>query len=434
MTSATVRHFLYVGGGIPFANYSLGDYISNRAYIGNIGNFMFINAVIKSLMVDDEVEFWPTWYRHDFTDKEVAFANSYYDAFILPLADAFRADNVEALKGLTSFIRKLKIPCYVIGVGLRAPYHVEKGDSNSFDDIVADFMKAVLDKSAIVGIRGATTGEYLQRLGFVPEKHFTVIGCPSVSVFVPSEKVEPLTADAKKTILIMNTLAPRSVSDSMLATVRDWNQTMVVAQKQMELEDIYLGRLAAIQKRKGRIVENVFGDELYNMLYREGRIKTFSNFPSWVKEVSGSNLCISTRFHGSIAAMIDRIPTVVIPIDSRMREMVEYHQLPSIPFDQVEDLCDQIYEVDFNRHLSVWQRNREHYIEFLSTNGLENIFDKSYENGQTPYDKAVAKVDWKTSAKNFSEVGTAEKIHRILYYYGGKVRSKLKQGDHSIIV
>lgn len=424
-------------GGIPLGNYSLGDYLSGKAYIGNIGNFMFINAVVKSMMVDDAIDFHPTFYRSHFTDEEVDFANQYYDAFVMPLADAFRDDNIRNLKGLAAFIHRLTIPCYVIGVGFRAPFNYQSGQNKELDSAVRDFVRAVLDKSSMIGVRGANTGDYLKRLGFTQEKDFTVIGCPSVSVLLPGKRVAA-PVEYKKILLITNTLAPKSVSQAIMDMVDDWSNVMVVAQKEMELEDIYLGKLSRLLRRGGvkGTVENVFGNELYNRLYCNGQIKTFSNLHSWLSEIKGNDLCVSTRFHGAIAAMASGIPTVIVPFDARMREMVEYHQLPAISFDQIggQNIAELISRVDTDSYLSVWRKNKEHYIEFLKRNDIDNIFTHSFAEGQTPYDRTVGKIIWEPSALNFSEISMTEKFKRFSCFYGGKVKNKLDRNVHSIIV
>lgn len=53
--------------------------------------------------------------------------------FIIPLANAFREDFVEELRNLTKLIRKLKIPCVVIGVGVQADYEPDFNKTNIFD-------------------------------------------------------------------------------------------------------------------------------------------------------------------------------------------------------------------------------------------------------------------------------------------------------------
>jgi hypothetical protein len=151
---------------------------------GNCGNLLFINAVVRALMTDEHTEFYPTYYRADFSQAEIEFANETFDGFILPMADAFRDDNIQYLEGLTRFIERLKIPCYVIGVGLRAPYEPDLMKKRKSDSTVFNFVKAVLDHSTMIGVRGEVTGEYLNKLGFKQEKDYTVIGCPSVSVFL----------------------------------------------------------------------------------------------------------------------------------------------------------------------------------------------------------------------------------------------------------
>ena len=99
------------------------------------------------------------------------------------MADAVRADFVREMKGLTKLVKSLKIPCFVIGIGVRAPYEPEVDFSYSFDDVVREFLKAVLEKSAIIGVRGWITADYLSRLGFKEERDFTIIGCPSMYTF-----------------------------------------------------------------------------------------------------------------------------------------------------------------------------------------------------------------------------------------------------------
>ena len=429
------KHYLICSGGVPLGNYTLGDYLSGRVYIGNTGNFLFINAVVKSLMVDDSVDFWPTFYRFQFSNEEVEFANKNYDAFVMPLADAFRKDNIENLKGLTKFIRRLTVPCYVIGVGFRAPFNYQLEQNEELDSAVREFCHAVLEKSSIIGVRGVNTGNYLEQLGFKWEKDFTVIGCPSVSVLLSGKRVTA-SINYRKLLLITNTLAPQNVSQAIINMVSDWSNVTVVAQKQMELEDIYLGKFSRILNKGSKsIVENVFGEELYKQLYNNGQIKAFSNLHSWLSEIAENDLCVSTRFHGAIAAMAAGIPTVIVPFDARMREMAEYHQLPAISFDQIrnQNIAELISTVDTNSYLSVWEKNKEHYIQFLIKNGIDNIYIRDFSNGQVPYDRTIGKVEWKSSPLNFSEIGITDKFKRFFSFYGGKVRYKLDKNEHSII-
>lgn len=391
-------------------------------------------------MVSDDIVFHPTQYRYSFTEEEIEFANSFYDFFILPMADALRPDNAVYLKGITNFIKKLSIPCVVIGIGLRADYHADVTNPLECDSIVYDFIRAVLDKSNCVGIRGERTATYLAHLGFVPERDFTVIGCPSVSVFVQERNLQLPTFKSKsidfdKIIFIANTLAPSNVNSAMINAIADWSKVLVVAQKEMEQENLYLGNLSGIYKGKFGC-ENIFGNTLYQRLYSNGQIRTFTNLFAWLNEIRNGDYCISSRFHGGIASLAAGIPTVIIPFDSRSRELCEYHHIPAIPYQYVypENFVEQLKEINYNSHNSVLLENKKHYIGFLDRNGLDNIFHHEYLDA-TPYDTALRGVDWLSHDLNYSEISSFQKIRRIIAYYFGKAEHKVYgKKMHSIII
>ena len=101
------------------------------------------------------------------------------ECVVLPMANNFRV-GFNLMGNLTAFVRRLKIPCVVMGVGLQADSAADIQQGFPFDDSTRAFVDAVLDHSALLGLRGKLTGEYLKKLGYSPERHFTVIGCPSM--------------------------------------------------------------------------------------------------------------------------------------------------------------------------------------------------------------------------------------------------------------
>ena len=65
--------------------------------------------------------------------------------------------------------------------------------------------------------------------------------------------------------------------------------------------------------------------------YRENRVKFFISADAWIKDMRHIDLSIGTRLHGNIAAILGGAPALFIPVDSRMRELVEYHGFPQVP-------------------------------------------------------------------------------------------------------
>lgn len=139
----------------PHDPFDITPYKDLHAHIGkNVGNLVYVGGVTRALMVTDNTTFEQTKHRFIYTDEEIDRINQTCDGLIISLADAIRPNYIARMKNMTDLIRRLKIPCVVIGCGVRAKLEPEKDFGFPFDDDVRDFFSAVLDKSAIIGLRG----------------------------------------------------------------------------------------------------------------------------------------------------------------------------------------------------------------------------------------------------------------------------------------
>lgn len=133
----------------------------------NTGNLVFASSVARTLMLEDvDIDFVNT--HKSFSDKEAARIDERYDCFVIPLANAFRSNFMEELDWLTALVRRLSIPCIVVGVGYQGKIGSKKF-GRKWDEKARAFMDAILEKSALVGIRGETTARYLESIGFERE-------------------------------------------------------------------------------------------------------------------------------------------------------------------------------------------------------------------------------------------------------------------------
>lgn len=84
--------------------------------------------------------------------------------------------------------------------------------------------------------------------------------------------------------------------------------------------------------------------------------------------------------HGNIAAWISGTPALFLPHDGRMRELVEFHRLPSVPGQeagQLESLEEAIEKADWRSAKLCQELNFRRYLDFLTMNGLEtNLGEK----------------------------------------------------------
>ena len=154
-------------GMTPFEGLSPAQMLLDNSIGDNAGNLIYMNSIYRTLMTDDQTEFLPS--RYEYYPSQARMINESCDSVVIPLADAFRSSFEGGLNSLTKLVKAVRVPCTVVGVGLRAPLGVTSFQDFPFNGKVKQFLSAVLDKSALVGVRGEITAEYLKTLGFIPE-------------------------------------------------------------------------------------------------------------------------------------------------------------------------------------------------------------------------------------------------------------------------
>ncbi len=146
-----MKRYLIRSGIAPNEIKAPEEMILNNLIGGNIGNLIYAYSIYRNLTTEN-VEIVPDRYRINENDAD--YINKNYDAYIIPLADAFRDTFVASLKAYTKLFKKLNIPVIVIGAGVKAPIDKNVEDGFSFDKEVKDFVNAVLERSNIIGLRG----------------------------------------------------------------------------------------------------------------------------------------------------------------------------------------------------------------------------------------------------------------------------------------
>jgi len=298
--------------------------------------------------------------------------NEEFDAFVIPLANAFRPSFLRQLNALTDLIRKLRIPCIVVGVG--AQHSLDGKATNPIvDDAVKKFAYAVLDKSHSIGVRGDHTREYLHRLGF---SDVVAIGCPSI-YFNDGQihiRHKPVTESSKIAVNLTKGM-PDSVWNLFRRT---WNNLdcTYVAQDITDFEYIYWGKPITAGVKKG----DAFPAKINHPLYANDRIRIYTHLKPWLESLSKFDFSFGTRIHGNIAALLAGTPSVVIAHDSRTLEMSQFYEIPFVRTDEINEHTSAIslYEnADFSKLTNAISGKFDQYLKFLENNGLRHIYHDS---------------------------------------------------------
>lgn len=404
MTKILIR-----SGMLPFETYDEFDLLDRDRFGSNNGNLIYQYSVIRTLMREDVKVVSDEYSTNPNNAKKI---NENYNAYIIPLADAFRESFIPNLRKYTKLIKKLNIPVIVIGVGLKAPYNYDVKKGFNFDEDVIDFMKAVLEKSNKVGLRGQLTADYLESLGFQAEKDFTVIGCPSMYTFGRNIKLKEVSLNRDSLISVnASNIVTDNVMEFLIGISNKYNNYYFIPQSYRELLLNYFGF-----DRINNVVEN-FPKDIASKFYKEGRVKYFLNAPTWFDYMKETNLSIGTRLHGNIVATINGTPSITIVQDARMRELSEYHALPSItPLDlkEYKNLENIIKNIDFTLVEKVHPKRFDHYLEFLEDNNLKHIYIGNKNRIDAPLDDLVQKITFDEPIKTITTISEREREIRLI--------------------
>lgn len=363
-----MKKILVRAGMNPWELYSPDEVLSRNLIGNNSGNLIYAYGIFQALETD-KVTLEADYYQAA-PDKASQISRE-YGAYVIPLADAFRRDFIPHLVQLTKLVQKLTIPCIVPGVGLRAPYEPNLKEKRPFDKEVKAFVKAVLNHSSMIGVRGEITGEYLKKLGFREEMDYRVIGCPSM--YARGMKIEvkkPVLTEQSKINVNYSVLSPTEAIRFLNRILEERTYTWLTAQRINELKLLYLGTSYRHQQDKPE-----YPTSICDSVYQRDQVRFFINAVQWIESMKEMDFSIGGRMHGNIAAWIAGTPALFFPHDGRMRELVEFHRLPSVPAQEtgkLESLEEAIEKADWRSAKLCQELNFRRYMDFLAMNGLDS--------------------------------------------------------------
>lgn len=423
-----MKKILMRAGMAPTDVFEPGYMLLNNSIGYNVGNLLYAYGVNRSLTLED-TEIVPNYYKVE--PKKAEEINETYDAFIIPLADAFRNDAGMRgeLRNMTQLIKKLTIPCVVIGVGLSAPFEPDLKQKFAFDEDVKKFLEAVLEKSAMVGVRGEITSQYLSNLGFVEGKHHTVIGCPSMYTYGKHLKIRDTSITKDSRISINSSiLSPEHVLNFLNHTMDKIPDHYFLPQRLQEMKLVYTGA-PYVHEQKNK---EMYPTKMTDRLYQENRVRFMLNVPTWLDFLRQADLSIGGRLHGNIAATVAGTPAILIPHDARMRELTDYHNLTHVwakDISEDTDVFELAAKLDFHGVEQVRDKNFEHYVDFLDANGLDHIYKNGEDPEEAPLDRKVAQTELLSPLETIKSCSFEELVERWDSFYPSDERKteKLKK-------
>lgn len=387
----------------------------------NVGNLLFGQSVFRALSVQG-TEVVANSYnagRDGIDDAYIERINNEFDAFVVPLANAFRPSFRKNLANLTKVIEGLDIPVTVVGVGSQHP--ISGGDAPN-DDLDADvkrFMTAVLERSSSVGVRGEETAAYLQRLGFGSDV-VDIIGCPSIYMHGPTPTVRQLAPQLNSDDSLAMSSSP--ATGVMIPVIRShaerFKRFRYIPQNSDDLNTMVW---AEANRSPNTITELISTD---SPLHLNDQIRFPLDPNTWVDYLRDFDFVLGTRIHGSVAGILSGTPTLLIAHDSRTRELAEYHGIPHLSIDKITEStrAEDLYELaDYSQFNAKRETNFVRFTQFLSKNDLDHIYQA--DTTANDFDQRLGEADLPPMVHPIlaeSSAGRREVVSRVRWLRQGK--------------
>jgi len=407
-----MKNILIRSGISPLDTFDPSYMIDKNSIGGNVGNLIYAYSVYRTLMTK-ETNIVPDYYSRNPDNAELI--NKKYDCYIIPLADAFRTDFIHELRDYTKLIKKLDIPVVVIGVGLRAPFEPKLNEGFPFDNEVKDFVKAVLEKSNIIGVRGQITADYLTGLGFREGKDHMVIGCPSMYSFGRDLNIKQPNI-TKDSLVCVNSsmLSPNNVLEFISRSMKKYPNHYFIPQWRKEMILTYVGSPSITNKSIN------YPTKMSDSIYMNDQVRFFLNAPSWIDFMSKVDFSFGARLHGNVTATIAGTPSLIIPKDARMRELAEYHKLTSLWWKEIDEntkIENVLEKADFYSPEEVQHENFDNFISFLNANKLDHIYLESKYPTSITLDEKLKNIELLPPIRPVSGISLEEMVERWEKYY-----------------
>jgi hypothetical protein len=349
----------------------------------NSGNLLFSTAVHRTLMTDDVDVVSNRWnVRPEFADE----VNEEYDAFVVPLANAFRLSWVDYLERLTAFIEKLTIPVVVVGVGAQTAIDGDPSRLAKIAPQVKAFVGAVLDRSSTFGVRGEFTADYVRSLGF---SDVEVIGCPSMYLWGPELTVDRALPGLDASSALSLTVSPyvKALGPIVMHHHAAYPDLTYIAQDNETLRTMLYGE----PDGEPAAAPSDVPVHLSHPMFVEDKVLFFVDPWPWIDYLRGRDFSFGSRLHGSIAAILAGTPAYLLAHDSRTLELARYHQLPHQLMKDVPPTIDarDLYDAaDVATTRAGHPERFQRFLAFLERNGLSHAYQPGASSDR--FDQRVA--------------------------------------------
>jgi len=276
--------------------------------------------------------------------------------------------------------RVLQLVLFQNGLGAQS---LEYGKMFSLGEDARRFLAVLSERCKLIGVRGTYTLSVLEHYGV---KNAVVAGCPSYFWRLkPSIRITK--HDVKTPVIAVNASRDRIIGPALNAKKREIEKALYDYLFQSE-ESVFVAQTEKLEICMGigtprdriphehfdsfrQFVDPAMSDEQIEA--QRDKFKVFTSIPDWMAELSRVDFVIGTRLHGCLMGLVAGIPSMLISIDSRTRELAEYFKIPTVSVENLKlplDVAKLYADIDMTETIQAFPERFRIYREFLEANAV----------------------------------------------------------------
>jgi hypothetical protein len=298
--------------------------------IANTGNYL-IGEGAAHCVRHHKTTYVPFWHLANNIGSDDVYEeiNRSFDIVVFASANLLRPGYSADLEA--SVFAKLSLPVVVMGIGIQRRGNLEI----ELPEGTLRFLDVLKSRDSYFLTRGHYTADFLRNCGM---KFVRPTGCPSL-YFSPegvrqslSRLAEPELADSQQ-IAFGGYLG--SVADTIVdahALLRQDSTASYVLQDEIVVYNVNIASENGARVYDQHACRIIAPTEYKHAekWQRKCELLLFFDTNRWRTWISGRQFCFGRRFHGCVIGLQAGVPSLMIAIDDRMREMLEFTGLPFI--------------------------------------------------------------------------------------------------------
>lgn len=341
---------------------------------GNLGNCIIGEYARKTICGQfADITHFPGHFP--FSSEE---ANERFDHILIVAANWFTCNWLSDFTKEINWFRNLRIPVTVVGLGQQLPNDAISRDdrirfAKSVPESFVRLLRVWLDHGPSIAVRGEITRELLAHVGI---NAVVTTGCPTwfVNGHNQPDIINKGPLDSNARIAIHGTL--RTAGELFRLSSSHPNAVYVI---QSEIPFVpFSGRRPPSGWRLPLFLRHASGLKPALMSGRDPMFVHFSQLSDWEVFLRSCAFSFGRRIHGTICAIKNGIPAVIVRHDQRIAEFVDLFRIPSVSSSDLQrsgfSLSSAYDHADFSDMNRAYPSLLDQYQTFLRSHGLSPAF------------------------------------------------------------